>query len=101
MRTLGRAVDLCQADSAVLSRLIPSFLSQSCAAFSDLSAQPATGAPCHPFQPVITKSSTGDLYVPKGAKIAGHGAHPLARYRYTWLLLGRSGLPCTSEHYVQ
>lgn len=88
MRTLGKAVNLCQAESvAAWCRLTPSLLNQSFAAFSDLSAQPATGEPCHPFQPVITKASTGDLYVPKGAKIAGHGAHPLARYRCCCMLL--------------
>ena len=89
MRTLGKAVNLCQADSvAAWSRLTTAIVNQSSAPFSDLSAQPATGEPCHPFQPVITKASTGDLYVPKGAKIAGQGAHPLARYRFCCMLLG-------------
>lgn len=53
------------------------------AALTDIVCEPATGTPAHPFQPVASSSTTGDTFVPKGAKLSGHGAHPLARYRYS------------------
>ena len=82
LRALGRAASLARVNAvSTWPGANQSPIVNACKAFSDLAALPAQPPPSHPFEPVITKASTGDLFVPKGAKLAGHGAHPLARYR--------------------
>lgn len=86
LRALGKSLrvyDLHVRSQAVWPGLVQTAaLLQQKASITDILCEPATGAPAHPFQPVASSSTTGDTFVPKGAKLSGHGAHPLARYRY-------------------
>ncbi len=85
LRSLGKAVRLYDLPgrgyAAWPAILQAAAATQPRAALHDYVCEPATGTPAHPFQPVASSSTTGDTFVPKGAKLSGLGAHPLARYR--------------------
>ena len=85
LRSLGKSLRLYdlrgRAHAAWPGHVLASLAAQPRATLTDIVCEPATGAPAHPFQPVASSSTTGDTFVPKGAKLSGHGAHPLARYR--------------------
>ncbi len=85
LRSLGKALKVYdlhgRTHAAWPSLFQAAVFAQPRAGVTDFVCEPATGAPAHPFQPVASSSTTGDTFVPKGAKLSGHGAHPLARYR--------------------
>ena len=85
LRSLGKSLRLydlhVRSQTAFVGPLQPAAFLQQRAPITDIVCEPATGTPAHPFQPVSSASTTGDTFVPKGAKLSGHGAHPLARYR--------------------
>ena len=85
LRNLGKALSLYdlpgRGHAAWPAILQAAAATQPRAALHDYVCEPATGTPAHPFQPVASSSTTGDTFVPKGAKLSGYGAHPLARYR--------------------
>ena len=85
LRSLGKSLRLydlhVRSQAAVVGPLQPAAFLQQRASITDIVCEPATGTPAHPFQPVSSASTTGDTFVPKGAKLSGLGAHPLARYR--------------------
>lgn len=91
LRSLGKTLRLydfhVRSQVATIGLVQTAALLQQRASITDFVCEPATGTPAHPFQPISSASTTGDTFVPKGAKLSGHGAHPLARYRY-----GLSGL---------
>lgn len=86
LRSLGKSLRLFdlhgRSRAAAIGPLQTAALVQQRASITDFVCEPATGTPAHPFQPISSASTTGDTFVPKGAKLSGHGAHPLARYRY-------------------
>ena len=85
LRSLGKSLKLydlhVRSQAAAIGPMQTATLLQQRASITDIVCEPATGTPAHPFQPVSSASTTGDTFVPKGAKLSGHGAHPLARYR--------------------
>ncbi len=87
LRNLGKALRLYdlpgRGHAAWPAILQAAAATQPRATLHDFECEPATGTPAHPFQPVASSSTTGDTFVPKGAKLSGHGAHPLARYRWS------------------
>lgn len=86
LRSLGKSLRLYNlhvgSQAATIGPIQTATLLQQRASITDIVCEPATGTPAHPFQPISSASTTGDTFVPKGAKLSGHGAHPLARYRY-------------------
>ncbi|KAL3138171.1 hypothetical protein ABBQ38_005397 [Trebouxia sp. C0009 RCD-2024] len=85
LRSLGKSLQLynlyVRSQAATIGPIQTAALLQQRASITDFVCEPATGTPAHPFQPISSASTTGDTFVPKGAKLSGHGAHPLARYR--------------------